>query len=448
MRYLSILLCFFQCCHATAIDPMRQGNLDGVNDWHATNMAEAATNTDIELLPRIRIDKSTRTVSFYAEATGLDARDPIEFFLIGEDSGNGYESIAVALARPEDIANAILKIGLIEGRSANPSAMQFWPMGERVVMTFNGRRAEQLLLDSRTGTMLPPSGLVFTGSTKVPSPDDTNRMVIAAQVKHPYSIAANYNEPGSILDVPWQAAQAAVYARQTQNPEFLFKPGERLLVEIRPEYTDGRKRVQTFTLQMSAPSAEASLADALFSLSSLDGNQTVLNPVPIDQLLAAFSRMVDDGIDPFVNLRIGADVPLQIVAHAAAILKRIDADKGIRMEPPTAGDLYYQAFTPNETLRNRHERFMQPWELDIGHDGTNTLKRIDETWKQGVMKPEITVTDIPVSTPEALKTILTTQTPDTRAIFVFAPPSLTYGRLMDLLTPVLSSHPQIHIYLK
>jgi len=429
-------------------DTIRTANLEFVNQWHASNVEAAAKSPSLAVLPRVLADTAAGTVSFYAEATGIAIREPVEFFLIGEESGNAYEAVAVALAAPEQIAAAIRLLGLPEGRSTRPDEMRFWPKGERVIMTFNGRRAEELLLDSRTGKPLPSRGLVYTGSRRIPA-EDGKTTALAAQVRPPFAIAANYNEPDSLLDVPWQAPQSAVYSHQARNPEFQFAAGERLLVEIRPEYRDGKRRVQDLRLTLSAavPPADG-LAGARFRLENVTAGTVVLEDAALDALTAAFAGMIDDGRDPFVELHIHGGTPLQIVRDVAAVLRTIDTENGIRIEPPPSGSLYYQAFTPNEQFRKREDRYLHPWELHLQSDGSAVLTRIDEHWTRGEPKPEITTEDIPVPDAQALVSVLTSQNKDVRGIYVFAPPSLTVGHLMSLLQPVLTTHPHVHVYLQ
>jgi hypothetical protein len=442
----SVLVC--QSLPAADEEEIRTANLEVAAQWHAANTRAAETAPHLTVLPRVLVDTTAKTVSFYAEATGIAVSEPVEFFLIGEKSGNAYEALAVALAEPGDIAAGLRLLGLPEGRSANPEATRFWPKGERVIMTFNGRRAEELLLDARTGKPLPSRGLVYTGSQRIPS-EKGSTPELAAQVRPPFAIASNYNEPDSILDVPWQAPQSAVYSHQAQNPEFLFPAGERILVVITPKFNDGQRRVQDLRLTLSAASPDADgLAGARFRLENITTEAVALQDVAIDRLTAAFAGMIAEGKDLFVQLQIAGETPLQVVRDTAAVLRAIDTENGIRMEPPPEGSLYYQAFTPNEQFRERANRFMHPWELHLDVAGGAVLTRIDEHWKQGEPKPDITTEDIPITEAQTLESVLNSQKQDVRGIYVFAPPSLTHGSLITLLKPVLATHPHIHVYLQ
>ncbi len=448
LKRLSCLVLLLACRPVPADDEdaIRAANIAFVNQWHAANVAAAESAPHLHILPRVQVDMEARTVSFYAEATGIGARDPIEFFLIGEESGNAYEAVAVALAAPADIDKGIALLGLPKGRGANPAQMQFWPKGERVIMTFDGLRAESFLLDSRTGQPLPTRGLVYTSSQHGRTED--GEPVIAAQVRPPFAIAANYNEPDAILDVPWQAPQTAVYQHQAHNPERLMKGGERILVVMTPEYADGRRRVQDLRLMLSqAEDSRPGLAGARFSLDNRTAGVILLENAAIDRLTATFADLVTNGQDPFVEVHISDNVPLKTAREVATVLRTIDSENGIRIEPPPPGTLFYQAFTPNEAFRDRADRYMQPWELHLDQAGAAVLTRIDEHWKRGEPKPDITTEDIPVAHAQALVAVLTTQNTDVRGIYVFAPPALTVGRMMEQLRPALSTHPHVHVYL-
>lgn len=431
-------------------DAVRAANLAFVDAWHATNRETAAKNANGHVLPRVVVDQAAHTLTFIAEATGIEPREPVEFFLIGENSGNAYEAIAVALADPAQIDAGIRMLGLPPGSGIDPAATRFWSKGERVIMTFNGIRAERLIRDSRTGKTLAQNGFVYTGSQQIPTDDGTGT-ALAAQVRPPYSVASNYNEPDSLLDVPWQAPQTAVYSHQVLNPDFLFKPGERIKVIIRPEYTDGKRRVQDLRLEIgiggTADDAASTIADARFSLENRTTDTRLLEATTIDRLLGRFTELIDDGHTPFVVISIRPEASLGVIHQTASILKSIDTEKGIRIEPPPAGNLYYQAFTPNETFRHRHDRYIQPWELRLDGSGTGVLTRIDEHWTRGKLKPELTTTNITVESAEHLQQVLTTQKPDVGGVYVFAQPSLTYGALMHMIKPILPTHPHIHIYL-
>lgn len=426
---------------------MRAKNLDYVQQWHEQNIKEANDADHLEVLPNLLIDHKASTVTFYGEATGLDVNEAIEFFLINTNSGHYYEALAWSFAEPKHINEALKKLGLPRGRSSDIRNIHFWPKGERVIMTMNGHRAESLIMNAQTGLALPSKGLVYTGSQWIERPTPQGS-ALAAQVREPHSIAANYNEPDSILDVPWQAPQSAVYTHQAQNPDIMFKKGQRILIRMTPEYKDGRRRVQDLELTVHSTETAASLGDLRFDVvnQTRKGTQTLTNAT-LDRLTEYFSNKVESGQDPFVCLRLSDGVTLGLAKDFATLLDSIDNESGIRMEGPTEGQFFYRAYLPNEKNRHRDDRFMHPWELHFDEEGKATLIRIDEHWVQGEPKPDITTEKMPVTGADDILSIVQTQNPDVRGIFVFAPPTLTFGDLMGFLRPVLPTHPHVHIYL-
>ena len=55
-----------------------------------------------------------------------------EFFIIGEQSGHGYEAVAVSFASAADIVDGLVFIGMERGRPVDFEKLCLWPKGERV----------------------------------------------------------------------------------------------------------------------------------------------------------------------------------------------------------------------------------------------------------------------------------------------------------------------------
>ncbi len=396
-------------------------------------------------------NREMRQVEFFARATGIGVNEPLEFFLIGEESGNAYEALAVALAKPRDIYDAMLFIGMSPGHGVNHDRLQFWPKGERVIMTLDGHRAETHILSEDTGKSLEPSGLVFIGSQFIPSGDGSNS-VLAAQVRGPYSIAANYNETDSLFDVPFSAPQSAVYSRQSLNPERVYPEGKRVRVVIEPEYKDGRLRVKELSLRIArGAKPTATLATASLTVRDDSGTDLLTEP-SLPEILGLFSRLNDEGHDPFVTLDFADNTTIGQLHQLAQLLQTIDGEHGIRIEPPPQGQLYYKAFVPNEAYRTREDRFLQPWELRLTPTDngaiTATVTEITETWTQGEAKPTITTEEHAIDSPATLRQLLTSRKPDIKVLLIYAPETLSHAELMSFVSPVYATHPIIHVYIE
>jgi len=428
----------------------REQNKGIVAKFHQRNVEQFTANTNILVLPGLIASRETKTVTFYAESTGLDQRTPIEFFLIGEQSGHDYESVAVALAGPEDIRTGLRFIGMPTGMGTDPGALRFWPRGERVNVTMDGVRIESFILNSDTGRSLPAKGLVFTGSTMIDSMDEDGRQVLAAAGRDPYSIAANYNEPESVLDVPWQAPQESVYNRQSLNSEHLLPRGKLLKVTMEPENKDGKRRVLELDLHLSIQpdTATQSLNDVLFTVTGAE-SQPIRKALAIDDMPALFSGFNDEGRDSHVTIHFDDGILIGVIREICVLIRSIDTENGIHVAPPLPDHLYYKAFVPPEGYRKREGRPSQPPELQLsmGKEGTAALlTEIEEIWKDGQVDPELKATAYVISSPEALETALKKIKDTVPAIIVFAEAGLSYGELMRFVRGAIPTHPMVHVF--
>ena len=427
-------------------------NKTAVAQWHAQCASNHADDTTIMLRPGVLADRKTKRVEFFAEATGIKANETVEFFLIAENSGNDYEALAIGLAEPVDIYDAMLFIGMPLGRGMNPQKLQFWPKGERVFMTLDGHRIESFIVDSETKRSLDPLGLVFIGSQLVPAESGDAPPTLAAQTRSPHAIAANYNESDALFDVPYSAPQTAVYSKQTLNPEQIFPKGKRIRVVIEPEYKHDKRRIRDLSLHIArGTNATPSLINAQLALQESGPSAKQITYV-LPQMLAHLSAMTDDGYDPFVTVQIGDAVTIGQLNELALLLKAIDSEKGIRVEPPTPGQLYYKAFAPNPAYRSREDRFLQPWELRLrrGPDGvvSGIATEITEIWTQGEAKPAIETETHNTPSPESLCKLLTSRKPDVKVLLVYAPATLTHAELMSFVSSVQKTHPFVHVYIE
>ncbi|GAI08008.1 unnamed protein product, partial [marine sediment metagenome] len=169
----------------------------------------------------------------------------------------------------------------------------------------------------------------------------------------------------------------------------------------------------------------------------------------LNEMLEKFAKMTETGHDPFVTLRFGDDLTLKAVHDLCVILSSIETEKGIRIEPPLPGHLYYKAFMPDESFRQREERISQPWELHLSVENskiTGVLTQIEQIWKDGKVWPDLKVKDYPVADPEALRKELDNRGPGLPVVLVFAQSGVTYGQLTTFIKPVLSTHPTIHVF--
>lgn len=413
-------------------------------------------NTNVLVRPGLVADRAARKVVIDAEATGLKTNDTAEFWLIGPDSGHAYEALAVSWAKASDVRAALEFIGMTPGQPFAPDKLRFWPKGERVRMGLEfqvpgapPRRvaAEQLILDKATGNPLREAGFVFVGSRHI---EAEGKRFLVADERDPRSIASNYNETDTLLDVPRQAPQGEVYESHVVSGAAALPAGLPLRIALQPEYPAGKSRVVDLALRAVPRAADAtnSLAGVAFTLRGAGREYPAASPM--QDILATFSGLVQNGQDPFVAVDLAPELRLNAIAELCRVLAAVEGENGIRVEPPPAGTLYYRAFLANERFRSRAARIAQPWELALtrGANGTltATLTDVEQSWRDDRIEPDLKVKTEPVASPEALRAALTSRE-GLAVVLVFADPSLTYAELLSFVQPILPTHPTVHVYL-
>jgi hypothetical protein len=433
-------------------------NTEAMQRLFLDEQARFAGDTNMLVLPGLRADRARREIVIQAEATGIGENDTAEFFIIAPHSGNGYEALSRSLASAGDIDRGLRFIGMTPGRGIDYDRQQFWPKGERVNVWFRipGRpaapvRAESLVLDVRAGRPLPSSGLVYV------QPPAEWAAQSASPGEHPVdadtrgSVAANYNEICTLLDVPRAAPQSEVYAKQTVNTGLLFHAGQPLEIVMEPELPAGRARVLDLELTVTgSPVASQTLADLRFAFRADDNAVAAASGMDLNALLRSLVTLCQEGRDPFVALRIDGRVQIEALKALCLVLASIETDRGIRMEPPAAGNLYYKAYMPDDELRDRETRIMQPAELTLTYaaDGTTALSllEIGEYWHDDESKPTLTFTTHPIESPDALRAQVAQADATLPILLIFAPPTLSHGELMRWLGPCLATHPTVHVF--
>ncbi len=443
-------------------DPaIRARNKNRVEQAFKNSREKHKDNSEMLVLPGLTADRRAKRISLFAESTGLSKGSPVEFFIVGETSGHGYEALAISFATPGNVHKALEFIGMPPGRTSDLRKNMFWPKGEHVFMTFESLdadtrlkplRAEKLVLDSRTKKTLPEYGLVFTGGVMIEMPDQPGKKIMAVDAREPNSIASTYNAFETVMDVPFSWTQKSAYGNILVNEEHLIKAGCLLEVTIEPEYKDGKRRVIDLLLETAIrPGSQGKTIDDIdFHVKNSTGEELNSN-LSLNGMLELFTTLNEQGRDPYVVVRLAESMTAGAASEVCAILSKIDTEKGIRIEPPDPGHLYYRAFTPNDKMRSRADRFTQPLELGLSVTDTGTaavLTKITQIWKPNSIEPDLKPDDYPASTPEEFQKKLKEVGTDMPVIFVFADRSVTYGRIMSYIRPVFDSYPMIHVYIK
>ncbi|HCN07638.1 MAG TPA: hypothetical protein DIT01_06860 [Lentisphaeria bacterium] len=415
---------------------------DDVVKWFAEQtkvMAAAAEGQDhLFVKPGVQADRKAQTVEILAVAVGLGEGTPAEFFLAGE-TGRDYESVAMTAARPLDIQAALKFIGLVPGRAVDFGEFHFWPRGPRVAMTAHwngdqpqqcpaeGVRVEDLVVED--GKPLIHSGLTFAGSKWTGLEGERT---FQADVMG--SVACNYNDPWTILDVPYVARQGHRYGHVTPNPAYKFEWGQRLRFQIRPlpEITEIDLTVRVL------------LVDNRLRLAVNAGDAAWPNPLNFKAFLDELQKLLAAGQVPFLKIIYDDDLPAALAAEVSRALRlAVDAET-LRIEP-AAGQLYYEAWMPQPQWRNRKERIMQPAEIRIIEGTTGEITRILEDWspEDVVLKP----TTMSFATlPDAEKQIEALAAWPTDIVFFFVPPTTPCGIVTEFYSRIHTQFPTIYIF--
>lgn len=452
---------------APAADPVAEAFAEAraiAEKAHEANREQYAGKDRYLVRPGLLADKQARTVKLWATATQLTNDDPVEFFLIHEDSGKAYESLSVAYAMPSDVHEALEFIGMSPGEPVNYPALRFWPKGERVSITFawqaDGKAqkasAFELVRDMKTGRTMRESGAMFVGSRIRMT--EAGEKVYAADVAGGMSIASTFNEPTTVLDIPLQAPQGTVYGRFKPNPERRLEAGTPLQVTLSPRREPDNPRVRNLRLFIKPPRAmynEQSLRYELMDEATLGGAkpQAPLNDKStLVSLFAAFEKVRQQNQDPYVTIAPVPDMTLAQVKQAAQVIARVDKPGGIRVEPPLEGHLFYKAFTPDPRRRELEERLFHGWELKVRRRGEQVELMLSDA--EDVRNPqtgawELEVNRFEADTPEQVAaTMRKVDVRGPRDVYVFAPADLTYGKLLQALQPAIRSHNTMLIYLE
>jgi len=401
--------------------------------------------------------RSNQTVTVYADSTGLGTGETIEFYLIGDESSHSYEALLISFASPSDVRDALTFIGMEPGRAVDYDKLRFWPKGERVEITadslsasnsFTSLPLSDFLLNYETHKSGLTNGFVFTGSKIVA--DESGKQVPSAELGDPHSIISDYNEYNSILDIPIRSIKGDAYGDNTVNTKHALAIGTMLRLTIRPEYTDGSKRV--LNLQLNAicgNSATSDISDVSFALVD-SGLKTTNRYENITALASALSSLVKQGKDPFVTLKFDHKLSLANCHKLAAAYDMMQSQGSIRIEPPLPGELLYKAFIPDEHLRKRENRYIQPLELHLKLlDGKldATLIKVDEFWAPAAVTPVLTPKIYPVVLHGGLVDAIKDTEVKHDILLIFADADIQLGQLLDYIKPVRGTHRFIHIYL-
>jgi hypothetical protein len=368
MRFLFSLT--FLACVAHAQQALLTEELRA---WLAAQSAKAPEGAHILKRSALVADRDARRVEIFAVAMGLKGNEPMEFFLVGAN-GKDYESMGVTTAKASEVQEALIFIGMQPGRSINFRELQFWPRGDRVKASVSWEtgegwsepvRLERMLLDRRSEAHMPENGLVFVGS-RYDEVGDPPRQEFGAD--NTGNIATTYNDPWTVLDVPYKYRQGEVYNSLIANPEYPLRHSQKLRVVLEPELPPGESRVFSGTLTLS-PGKSASAQDALFTVKSSAG-ETVVSGV-FAEFLDYLQPKVGK-IDMHLGIAADAAMPVAPLRELCALIRELEKQQILRPEG-LAGQFYYEAFLPEDKWRVRENQASHPVELYLAPSKTEAV---------------------------------------------------------------------------
>ncbi len=446
-------------------------NREHVDEWTQKMRDAGEGNRGVRIQPGIMADRDRQQVQFWAETTGIEEGHAVEFVLISQRSGHDYEALAVSMAEPSAIHEALEFIGMTPGKAVDPANLRFWPRGERAWVVFDlapaGNEtmeaervyAETLLFDQRRQGPLPVEGFVFTGSTQRTHPG-TGEPVYAADNFGPHAIVSLYNEPFSVMDVPRLAPQTDVYGSITPNPDRLLPADSLIRVTLKPETLPQQPRVFAGRLHIlpaagaEPPFTEDELRFTIEPDDPHDRAPTLERGTQVE-LLAWLGRLTESDRDPFLVMRPDASLPWSLVKDFYTLVHTLEGENGIRVEPPEDDRLYHRAFLPADWFRDRQRRPAHPDELHLpgGDTATEDSKavwmRFEEEWPDPTtLDPILHTHETPVTDVHRLLEHHAEDgyRPSPAVLLVFAPDDVPLQSLHGWMLPLRETYPTQYLF--
>ncbi|MCL2105371.1 MAG: hypothetical protein FWH21_10090, partial [Kiritimatiellaeota bacterium] len=281
-------------------------------------------------------------------------------------------------------------------------------------------------------------GLVFTGGR-------WRDGACLADTLQPGAVISLYNEPGTIFDIPFQAAQGAVFGRVSLARALPY--GEVLEITLTPLPTkDGGPRVKQLNVLAAQEGGEWAI-----TCSGADG--TVLHKGGLPDTLAWMKSEDGAGRDLFVTLNMSDDLPLAKAAEVARVFWMLEG-KGIKLDGQGEGGVYPRAFLPQEKWREREGRTPQPFEIHItaSADGGPPAKKltfIEEDWTVEGLDPKLTPRDYPFDAWDELPALVAKaggEDNKVELLFVFAPAGAPLKTFMPAIRALADRLPLVYVF--
>ena len=418
---------------------------------YQNNLKKYKDNSNFLVLPGLVADKVAKNIVIDGEVTELTSGEPSELFVIYDKSSHGYESLAYSFARPLDVIKALKFLGMKPGKSVDSRNRQLWPKGERVLFSFvvdpkNPKEVpmKDFVIYSRTGqTPAHRLSQVFTGSVMVDDFDDKGKKILMAEFMDPYGIATSYTEPGSIMTTPDNVSKGTAYGSITSG--LLLPPkGTPIKIVLRPEYSDGKQRMQYFDLNI----ATNGVGNIVCKVKQSTADD--YNTFTIDLFLEKMIKLVENGHDPFVRVSFDKNISIGTIKQVALLLQKIESVNGIRLDVPAEYEPFYRTFLPNEQFRVRKKRYSQPCELWLSESNKVVSAKVIKptaTYLENQIDPNITIKEISVKDLKEFKEVIdANSTPEVKVLLIFAPSDMQYSKVYKYIKPIMKEYPTLYIF--
>ena len=414
---------------------------------------------DVYLAKGLVANRKTRTIDLLSIATGLSAGMVAEFFIISP-LGRDHEALLIALAKPSDIHQALLFIGMKPGRPVDYHTYHFWPKGERVIATVHWNekktgnaaagqhsvRLERLVYDKAMQQPMEESGLMFTGSRWQPDTDHPDQKHYLADRYG--SIASSYNDPFTVLDIPSRSEQGAVYGQRIVNKQYDFLPGQKIRIRIRPERNVDNPRVldyQLFIKMKASTPISQKLPECRFVLRDKSGKAIVDNG-DYAAVLTAFKKAIAKQKDIYLQIQPASTLSLTVIQEFYAIIKVLLQSKALRLDPMEAHP-YFEAFLGNKEWKERSQRIYQPIEIHLKKTGRQIRISCIEIIEEGIGdKENLKEKQYHIPNQDALEKWAKEGKWTTRSVFFYVDKRINYGELLPFYRAIQAIFPIVYIY--
>ena len=413
-------------------------------------------------------DRTAGWVRVWARPIRMEAGAPVEFLLIGPDSGHDYEALARSYAKAEDIHRALEFIGVRPGRPVDYRRYYLWPKGERVRVYYrwsdreadyfsgvftNRVRAERLIRDTTRNDTLPLEDFLFVGSRWLKDPGMGGIRVYAADAYDPQAIISDYNEPLTVLDVPYRAVDGEVYGTRQINPRCRLPEDLLLDILLCPARTGEAARVVDLTVRVAAKGEAADPDDLIYRVEGTPQLRQSGDNHTLAGLWSVLARLDSEGRDVFLRIIPDDSVPVGVLGRLYVMLWGVTEKSRLRLDPAPEGHLFWKAFLPPARLLDPSRRVVQPWELYLGEERgvlTGTLRRREENEENeeghAPCPPAAAeMKQYTVKNGEQAAAVIRAGPPPSDLLLVYCPDQLTYGRLMRFIRPLLADHPTVYV---